>query len=220
MDKLLWDKWIKQWEWILQIAKRRKWDYEDIKIKPSVHISEIEKVETALRITYPFEFKLILSEYSSGVDLFWQTQNEETEGEFREVFRGGGRGYLWDFDQSEDLYEGYKGWVENCFSNPEDPYDQVWHNKVPLLRVMNGDIIGFDTSRSKANCPVIYLSHDDGDLHGYKLADNFIEFVSCWSNIGCVGTEDWQFKPFYDFDKMEITKTDPVIERWKLWLAK
>lgn len=58
------------------------------------------------------------------------------------------------------------------------------------------------------------------DLHGHKLADNFIDFISRWSNIGCVGTEDWQFKPFYDFDKMEITKTDPVIERWRQRLVK
>lgn len=89
---------------------------------------------------------------------------KEKEGEFRDLFSGGGRGYLWDFDQSEALYEEYKEWVENCFSNPENPYDKVWHNKVPLLRVMNGDIIGFDTSKSKTDCSIIYLSHDDVGL--------------------------------------------------------
>lgn len=220
MDKLIWDQWINQWEWILQVAKQRSWDYEDLKISPPVDIKEIERVETALGISFPFEFKHILSEYSSSVNLFWQIQNEETEGEFREVFRGGGRGYLWDFRQFEELYEGYKGWVENCFSNHDDPYDKVWHNKIPLLRVMNGDMIGFDTTKSNTNCPIVYLSHDDGELHGHKLANNFIEFITRWTAIGCVGTEDWQFKPFYDFDKMEITKTDAVIKRWKIWLTK
>lgn len=220
MDNLLWEQWTKQWNWILEIAKRRKWDYRDLIIKPAVDIKKVEQIEAELGVTYPFEFKHILTEYSSGVDFFWQIKNEETEGEFKEVFRGCGRGYLWDFHQSKELYEGYLGWVENCFSNHDDTYDKVWHNKVPLLRVMNGDIIGFDTATSKANCPIVYLSHDDGALHGHKLADNFIEFITRISNIGCVGTEDWQYKPFYDFTKMEITKTDPVIDRWKLWLSK
>jgi len=220
MENLIWQRWNEQWDWILQIAKYRKWDYNNLEVKPPVELSNIEKVESALGIIYPFEYKHILSEYSSGVELSWQITNEETEGEFKGIFCGGGRGYLWDFERSEDLYDGYRGWVDDCFSNPDDPYDKVWHNKVPLLRVPNGDIIGFDSSKSNANCPVVYLSHDDGDLHGHKLADNFIEFISRWSNIGCVGTEDWQFKPFYDFDKKEITNSNSVTDRWKLWLTK
>lgn len=39
--------------------------------------------------------------------------------------------------------ESRKSWVENCFSNPSDNYDKVWHNKLGLMTVANGDIRAF-----------------------------------------------------------------------------
>ena len=61
------------------------------------------------------------------------------------------------------------GWVENCFTNEEDEYDAVWYNKLGFMNVPNGDVIAFDIKESEINPSVVYLSHDDGEGHGYIL---------------------------------------------------
>jgi hypothetical protein len=220
MNKIIWNKWISNWNWIIEIAKRRKWDYEELIIKPAINIEEINQIENELQIKYPLEFKTVLTQFSSGVLFGWQIENEETEGEFRQLFCGCGRGYLWNNETLRKDFEKYNNRVNTCFPNIEDEYDKVWHNKVPFLDVPNGDVIAFDTSERLENCPVIYLSHDESEFHGSKLAENFIEFISNWSNFGCVGTEDWQLEPFYDYENNTLHNNGPIIDRWKDWLEK
>lgn len=40
------------------------------------------------------------------------------------------------------------------------------------------------------------MSHDDGEGHGYKIGDNFLDFLEKWSKVAFVGAEDWQWLPF------------------------
>jgi hypothetical protein len=220
MDKIIWDKWLTNWNWILEIAKRRNWNSNPLIIKPPISIEKINQIEAKLQIKYPLEFKTVLTNFSSGVLFRWQIKNEETVGEFREIFCGCGRGYLWDIKTLKRDFENYNGWVKECFPDIDDEYDKIWHNKVPFLDVPNGDVIAFDTSERQENCPIVYLSHDGSDFHGHILAENFIEFISRWSNLGCTGTEDWQFEPFYDYDKQTLKNSDQIIDRWKTWLEK
>jgi len=88
------------------------------------------------------------------------------------------------------------GWVENCFSDPADVYDKVWHNKLGFMTVITGDIIAFDLSDPKDDKRVVYLSHDDGEGHGYILGDSFGDYFSKLLLIGGCGSEDWQMLPF------------------------
>ena len=218
MNNAIWGQWLKNWNWILDITKKRDWDVKDLIIKPTISLAEINEIENELGILYPVEFKTVLTEYSSGVMLNWQIEHEENEEEFRQVFCGGGWGQLWDIEILRESYNGYVGWITECFPNIDDEYDKIWHNKAPILRVPNGDMIAFDIFEKMENCPVIYLSHDGSDFHGHRPAENFIDFISRWSNIGCVGTEDWQFEPFYDHQNMTLMGKGKVIDRWKQWL--
>jgi hypothetical protein len=222
MNESIWNKWIVDWNWILSISKKRNWNYEPIEIKSKTDISRIEKLEAEIGIIYPAEFKNILTNYSSAVKFGWQITNEETSGEFRHLFCGCGgvteyrkNAYLWDFDNLSDLYKIYQGWLADCYNDPKDEYGKHYYGKVPFIEVPNGDMIVFDNKGQ-----IIYLSHDDGPLHGEKLSDNFIEFVNLWSNLGCVGTESEQFSVFYDYDKHKLMDNNPKIERWKQWLKK
>lgn len=52
--------------------------------------------------------------------------------------------------------------------------------------------------------PVVYLSHEDGDLHGYRLGHNFIDFIDKWTQIGCPGLKDWQLEPFIESETSTI----------------
>lgn len=222
MNNKNWNNWTDDWNWILTVAQNRNWVIEPLNIKPTIQIAEIITLENELGISYPTDFKDILVRYSSGVNFGWQISNEETIGEFRPIFCGCGgvsnykaKSHLWDFDLLAEIYKTYLGWLSDCYNDPTDDYGKHYYNKIPFLEVPNGDLIVFNSLEQ-----VIYLSHDDGPLHGQKLADNFIEFISLWSNLGCVGTESEQFEVFYDEKKQKLMGSDPKIDRWKQWLIK
>ena len=64
-------------------------------------------------------------------------------------------------------------WVEKCFPDPDSAYDAVWHSKLAVIPVRNGDYIGIDL-RDGHYGEVVYLSHDDGSGHGYVLGADSI----------------------------------------------
>lgn len=81
------------------------------------------------------------------------------------------------------------------FPNANDPYDVVWHNKAAFYDVGNGDYLAFDLAEAQHGS-VVYLSHDDGQGHGYVLAADFADLLERWVPIACTGGEDWQWLPF------------------------
>src|SRR5690606_18981401 len=166
MNREIWENWIKRIEWILNIAKKRNWDYTELTIKEPISEKAFEILEKELNIKYPTDFKGILTKYSSGILMDWQIEGEEAEDEFEEIFSGGGRGYLWDFDTLRDDYKNIQGWIKESSNHPEDEYYKIWNDKIPFLDVLNGDIIAFGDKTEKGN-QVVYLSHQYGDsFHG------------------------------------------------------
>ena len=107
-----------------------------------------------------------------------------------------------------------KGWVEGCFNNVSDPYDKVWHNKLGFITVDNGDVIAFDLCDPKEDKQVIYLSHDDGDAHGYVLGKNFGDFFTKYLLIGACGREWWGVLPFINDATSGI---DPYCDNAKMY---
>lgn len=94
-----------------------------------------------------------------------------------------------------------KSWVDECFSNEEDEYDKVWHNKLGFMTVGNGDVIAFDLNDTKEDKRVVYLSHDDGEGHGVILGETFADYFNNLLLIGGCGNEDWQMLPFIQASK-------------------
>lgn len=221
MNEIIWERWTSDINWILDVAKRKNWDYSPLVIKKPVSVKAFNLLEKELKLEYPTDFKRVLTQYASGLAMSWQIEGEETEeeGEFSEMFCGGGRGYLWDFDTLKDDFIGYQSWVKECFPNTKDEYDKIWHGKTPFLDVPNGDVIAFCKKTAKGN-PVVYLSHDGDEFHGQILGENFIDFINKWTQLGCIGTECWQFEPFYDFAKKTLLADKEKLNRWKLWLEK
>ena len=80
-------------------------------------------------------------------------------------------------------------------------------------------MIGFDMSSNDRNCPVIYLCHDDGSLHGVKIGDNFVDFLANWAAVGCVGPDWSYFKPFWNRKQKKILATGRTANRWRKFMA-
>lgn len=222
MNSITWNKWLDDWKWIIAISQKRNWNFAPIDINPKIDNTEIDKIENEFGIKYPLDFKTVLTEYAGGISFGWQIENEDTEGEFKPIFCGVGgvsnykpKPFLWNFESLSALYKTYLNWLKDCFNDPTDPYDAHYYDKIPFIDVGNGDLIVFNTGGE-----IIYLSHDDGPLHGEKLADNFIEFITLLSNLGCIGNESDQFEVFYDEKNQKLMDNDLKIERWKNWLEK
>lgn len=219
MDKNNWNNWKGNWEWILDIAKKRNWDViDDLVIHPAVTKKEVDKAIDDWKIKLPADFIDVVTNYSSGVHFSFQIEGEETEGQYREIFSAGYEG-IWSFEDLGNLKEQCDEWTKNCFSDPSNEYDKVWYNKTPIIRVATGDLIAFDTSEGIDEFPVVFLSHDDSSLHGKRLGKNFVDFITRWSNIGCFGPEDWQFEPFYNQVENIIELEGDKVDNWKKWLS-
>lgn len=65
-----------------------------------------------------------------------------------------------------------------------------------FMNVPNGDVIAFDMKESEINPSVVYLSHDDGEGHGYILGKDFNTYLEQLLLVGACGNEDWQMLPF------------------------
>lgn len=101
------------------------------------------------------------------------------------------------------------------FPDPDDPYDRVWHHKLPFMEVGNGDYLALDLDRD-ARGRVIYLSHDDGEGHGRAMAASFEDLLVRWIPLACPGAEDWQWLPFCSRPDGGI---DPWSEAAREWTA-
>ncbi|WP_346780829.1 SMI1/KNR4 family protein [Paenibacillus sp. PastM-2] len=124
--------------------------------------------------------------------------------------------FSWSIKSIVAAEEERKGWEQQVFSDLDDEYDRVWHNMLGFMAVGNGDFVAFDLS-VPADPPVVYLSHDGGDGHGYSLGDNFMDFMDRWSKIGCVGCEDWQLIPFMDSPVSGILPDSDNAKLWRSW---
>jgi hypothetical protein len=106
-----------------------------------------------------------------------------------------------------------RGWVSECFPDPADPYDAIWHDKFAFHTVANGDCIAIaDGDGSGA---VFYLSHDDGEGHGLELAPSVPDFLDRWSSLGFAGPEDWLLLPFIGDDSRALDAFGAAADNWR-----
>ncbi|UCS94956.1 hypothetical protein KZP23_08075 [Echinicola marina] len=67
MNNEIWSNWIRRIEWILNIAKKRNWDYSELTVKEPISRRSFDTLEKELNLTYPEDFKEVLTKYSSGI---------------------------------------------------------------------------------------------------------------------------------------------------------
>lgn len=118
---------------------------------------------------------------------------ENVKGEIQHELSGNQKQTIEEVARAESSRE---GWQINCFPDEDDAYDSVWHHKLGIMTVGNGDVIALDIGKDSENPPVVYLSHDDGEGHGYVLGKTFRAYLEALLLTGGCGNEDWQMLPF------------------------
>jgi len=152
-------------------------------------------LETELGVPLPESYRDTLLTVSSHVEFRWFVPRDtRLPRPLHGIFSGGLR---WSIALTKACEEARRSWVSEVFNNRADAYDLVWWDKLAFYEVGNGDYLAFDL------CPetqgrIVYLSHDDGEGHGYVLAEDFQSLLRRWIPLACVGGEDWQWLPFHD----------------------
>jgi len=118
------------------------------------------------------------------------------------------------------MYEDYLSWVEASL-NPKmnDPEaieitQKNWKGRIPFMEVPDGDLILIGSNPSE----IVFLSHEGEKMHGKILANNLFEFFEFHAKTGFIGSEGWQFEPFYNFETNEMETSGPKVDRFVKWL--
>ncbi|TCI22509.1 SMI1/KNR4 family protein [Exiguobacterium sp. SL-10] len=192
-------------------------DVQEVVVENPISEEQIFQMEKRLGVQLPESFKRVLQEFSGGFSFYWSLPEDlVTPHEFRDSVSSN---FHWSIESLPRLEEERKEWVNQVFPNAEDKYDKIWHNKLVFCEVGNGDYIAFDLIDSLDEAPIIYLSHDDGEGHGYRLANTFIELIESWSSLGFVGCEDNQWLPFTMNSTSGILAEGETANRFKNWLG-
>ncbi len=166
----------------------------ELVVEEPASITEVEEVENKLGRRLPLQIKEFFLQYSRNCEFSAYLPDDfELPKELKSIFSAG---FLISLEEFAYIEEARKDWVEECFPDEDDEYDAVWHHKLGFMHVPNGDMIAFDVKESETNPPVVYLSHDNGDGHGYILGKDFNTYFEQLLLVGACGNEDWQILPF------------------------
>lgn len=175
-----------------QVLAAREYDVRPLIVMPPADPRQVTELESAVGTRLPDAFRDVLLKVSARIEFQWFTGDRKFAPPFHQNFSGD---LHWSVDLTEQIETERKSWCSDVFSNTEDPYDAVWYNKLAFYKIGNGDLIAFDLADDKYG-QVVYLSHDDGEGHGYVLAQDFRDLLARWLPLGCTGGEDWQWLPF------------------------
>ena len=199
-------------ERIGRLLLRRGYEVWPLHFEPPAAETEVEELEKRLGLTLPTSFRDALLALSGNVDFTWFAPEALT---FAPPFDGIFSGHLtWSLESTLAAEMNRRSWIAEVFPDPAGAYDRVWHDKLGFADVGNGDVIAFDLD-ADANGAVVYLSHDDGEGHGYRMAANFSALLACWVPLACVGGEDWQWLPFTSSPTSGIDPNSPNGRLWR-----
>jgi len=215
MDKkLTYERLIARIPEVFELAKAEGWDVlAEPVIEAPASAEEVVSVEKELNVELPEDYKFLFTQCSRHVEFSYQFDRELPD-EFSELFRGEIR---WSLDTFIDQYVDYNGWVEAWLGSGFDESEElerersIVENKVPFMRVPNGDLIVIGYSPSE----VVYLSHEYDNFHGKRLGNSLFEFLDYHTRVAFTGDEDWQFEPFLRFDGNRVFYDEERIGRWQ-----
>jgi SMI1 / KNR4 family (SUKH-1) len=177
---------------------------------------DVDLLEADLGIQVPPAFKALLTHVSSHVEFRWFAPEKRTFPiPMHQCFSGD---LHWSLDFVRQFNADKESWIRECFPDPSDAYDRIWHNKLAFYEVGNGDYLALDLNEQRRG-QVVYLSHDDGQGHGHVLANDAIDLVQRWAPLACVGGEDWQWLPFKRDKEVALDPDGAQGNQWRQLLG-
>lgn len=196
---------------ILDALAAQGFDTRPLVIGSPASSAQVDEVEARLGCTLPGSLRNVLTRIASRVEFAWfAPRGRIFPDPFRQIFSGE---LCWSVDGLPDLMAAVRDWIEKAFPDPNDPYDRIWHHKLPFMEVGNGDYLAVDLGQDR-NGRVVYLSHDDGEGHGRTMAGSLEDLLVRWIPLACPGAEDWQWLPFCAGSDGSIDPSSAVAREW------
>jgi len=183
---------------------------------PPAPESQILAVERSLRVTFPAPFHALLRDFAALAHFEWNLESMEEipPPPLTDVIAGR---LHWSLDEIPECEEIRRSWISDVFADASDPEHAIWHNKLAILHLDNGDELALDLATPGG--AVVYLSHDGADLNGQVLGATFPDFIHRWTSIGCPGPEEWVIEPFVDRAAGGINPGGENARHWREWVG-
>ncbi|MCC7387141.1 MAG: SMI1/KNR4 family protein [Phycisphaerales bacterium] len=161
-----------------------------LQIGPPADPGELRDFERGLDRPIPAALRRFLAEQAGEVNFWWDLRKGVIP---LDVPEPPNSGYMeFSLDCLAIVLDGHAmqvgidsdGWIPNR-----------WRAAFPFLGCPNGDAYAFDLHESETAPPIIYLSHEEPELHT-RFADSFEAFLQAWFSLGCVGNESWVLRHF------------------------
>ncbi|MFC4802123.1 SMI1/KNR4 family protein [Neobacillus sp. GCM10023253] len=197
---------LSKWGQILQKIENNNGIVHQIEIEKKATIQEIEAKEKEIGYQFPPSYKYILSNLGKSLAFYYSFSDDTIiPSEFNEIFSGE---INWDIDSLQNL----NMLADELMEDGED-YGATLRGKLEFSHAGNGDIYAFDMSVEGAEKPVVYWEHEE-DTVTY-IADSFIDYLFRITELGCIGSEKWQFEYFLSDTGLDTTST--AAAKWKRW---
>jgi hypothetical protein len=237
MDDGRWAAWHSDWTSVLDGVRRLEAPAHasDLIVQPPASPAELAEMGQSV-VELPAALADVVATRSSRVGFHWRLFELNGDAAIKAPMFGprtpmwGGchaanvPGALWDLAALPGLVQTHQAWLDECFlawlgEDPDDPYAAPWPDKFPIIEVGDGDMIGVDLSDGAAQGQVVYLCHDDAcGVHGRVLGTDFVDFITRWSRIGCVGPEGWYLDLFFEDGEFAAADSS-VVRAWRSWLG-
>lgn len=204
---------IKQLQAQLDAIKRLGGQTDELIVDEPASEAEIARVEEKLGLTLPPVMRNSFLTFARGLYVEWSLPEGFKLPKPVEEATWGGIDLSLDDMIDPELER--REWANDVVASWEIPEESAtWESKVAFLTMANGDFLAVDVS-TPGREPVVYLSHDGNEnSHCYALGDDFDDFLTRWTGVGCPGPESWIIEPFtHDFTK----PLDPDCENAVLW---
>ncbi len=203
----------RQWQAQLDAVKRLGGETDELIVDEPASEAEVARVEEKLGVALPPMMRNSFLTFARGLHVEWSLPDGFRLPQHVEEATWGGIDYSLDDMVDSELER--REWADDVVASWEIPEETVtWENKVAFFTMANGDFLAVDVS-TPGREPVVYLSHDGNETsHCYALGDDFEDFLTRWTGVGCPGPESWIIEPFtHDFTK----PLDPDCENAVLW---
>ena len=209
-------EWTRHWQAALDACRRKGGEAKELITAPPASEKAVAEVEEKIGHALPSSFRQIVVTFSADVAMSWllpeDCQPPET---FDKLLAGE---CTWGLSSMVSLAEGYQLWID-ALRDVDDPDDDlIWHNKLAFAEVGNGDLIAFDLNATP-DPSVVYLNHECGDTSGWRLGDNFIDFISRYSSLGCPGYDDVLMMPFLPDATSGLDAYCENARKWREWFG-
>lgn len=197
---------ISKWRQILQKLDNNNGKVSPIEIGKKATTQEIEAKEKELGYQLPPSYKYILHNLGKSLSFYYSfSKDTMIPSEFNEIFSG-------EINWNIDFLQNLNMLADELMEDGED-YGRTLRGKLEFSHSGNGDVYAFDMTVDSDEKPVIYWEHEE-DTVTY-IADSFIDYLFRITELGCIGSENWQFE--YFLNDMGLDTTSPAAGKWKHW---